>query len=109
MSHRTLASPWSALTDLEDLTAGLRDTIGNSTLRLIRSSYNPEEAPHRFLEYAHELSLSFDAIRFLSKIKSKSTLLLQEDLVSAIAHFLNGVANDCMGERKPCGSRCDLD
>lgn len=99
MSHETLASAWSALADLQDLTAGLRDTIGNSTLRSIRSSYDPEETPRRFLEYAHELSLSFDAIRFLSKIDSKSTLLLQEDLVSAVAHFLNGLANDCVGDQ----------
>jgi len=99
MSHETLASAWSALTDLQDLTAGLRDTIGNSTLRSIRSSYHAEETPRRFLEYAHELSLSFDAIRFLSKIDSKNTPLLQEDLVSAVAHFLNGLANDCVGDQ----------
>lgn len=99
MSHETLATAWTALTELQDLTAGLRDSVGNSTLRSIRSSYHPEETPRRFLEYAHELSLTFDAVRFLSKVDSKNTSLLQEDLVSAIAHFLNGLANDCIGDQ----------
>lgn len=99
MSHDTLAIAWSALSELQDLTAGLRDTIGNSTLRSIRSNYHPEETPRRFLEYAHELSLTFEAIRFFSKIDSKNTALLQDDLVSAVAHFLNGLTNDCIVER----------
>lgn len=99
MSHESVASAWLALTDLQDLTAGLRDAVGHTLLRQIRSSYHPEETPRRFLEYAHELSLAFDAIRFLSKIDSKNTPLLQEDLVSAVAHFLNNLANDCVGEQ----------
>lgn len=95
MSHETLASAWSALTDLQDLTAGLRDIVGNFTLRSIRSNYHPEDSPKRFVEYAHELSLTFDAIRFLCRIDSKNTALLQEDLVSAVVHFLHLLANDC--------------
>lgn len=98
MSHETLATAWSALNELLDLTAGLRDTVGNSTLRSVRSNYHPEETPRRFLEYAHELSLTFETIRFLSKIDSKNTSLLQEDLVSAVSHFINGLANDCVVE-----------
>lgn len=97
MSHETLANIWSALTGLEDWTAGFRDAIGNATLRQIRSPYDAELSPRRFVECAHELSLAFDAIRFMNKTDSKDTTLLQEDLVSAITFFLHGLANDNQG------------
>lgn len=99
MSHETRASAWSALFELHDPTAGLRDVIGHLTLKQIRSSYDTSETPRRFQEYAHELNIALDAVRFLSKIDSKQTHLLQEDIVSAVAHFMNGLAIDCMGEQ----------
>ena len=99
MSHETLANVWSALFNLQDLSAGLRDVIGFSTLRQIRSDYHPQETPKRFLEYAHELSITLNAIRFLSKLDSKSTTILQEDVISSVAHLLSGLAIGCSGER----------
>lgn len=99
MSHETRASAWSALLELEDLTVGLRDVIGHLTLKQMRSNYDSQETPRRFQEYAHELNIVLDVIRFLSKIDSKQTTSLQEDLVSAVAHFMSGLATDCLGTR----------
>lgn len=94
MSHEILAAVWSALTNLQDLGTAFRDTVGNSTLRSIRSSHHPDETCRQFLEHAVELCILFDAIRFLSKANSRNTRRLQEDLISVVAHFLNGLSND---------------
>lgn len=99
MSHETLAAAWSALGELHDLSAGLRDAVGNFVLRSCRSSYDPIETPQRFLEYALELSITFDTIRFFSKTDSQSPPSLQEDLISSVSHFLMHAANDFGGSK----------
>lgn len=99
MSHQSFATAWSSLTELRDLTTAFRDSIGNLALGSLRSTYDPENTPSRFLEYAHELAIIFDAVRFVCKVDSKHILLLQKDLVSATAHFLNFLSNECAGEQ----------
>lgn len=94
MSHEAISYLWSALYDLSSLSAGLRDTVGNFILQACRSEYHPLDTPQRFLEYALELGVTFDVIRCINKADHQASSLLQDDLISSVAHFLIHTAND---------------
>lgn len=99
MSHDAISQLWTNLHELNSLSSALRDIVGNFTLQVQRSDYHPFETPQRFLQYALELNVTFDIIRYVGVTDLKVLPSLEADFVSSIAHFLTQIAIDFGGSR----------
>lgn len=99
MSHETLADAWTALAELHDLAAGLREAVGHHALKSVILSADNDAATQSFRQLALELSFSFDIIRLFWDPRVTTASSLQDDVIAAITYLLSRLGNPDSFER----------